>query len=119
MENFITNFSQFNPIIQALLAGLFTWGLTAIGASMVFFFKGSNRKFLDTALGFTGGVMIAASFWSLLEPSISYVELQNDLRIEKGLKTIPTFLPPAIGFFLGALFLYILDKKIPHLHLFE
>ena len=63
--------------------------------------------------------MIAASFWSLLDPSISYVELQNDLRVQEGLNTIPTFLPPAIGFFLGALFLYFLDKKIPHLHLFE
>jgi ZIP family zinc transporter len=119
MDSFIQVFSSYHPILQALLAGLFTWGLTAIGASMVFFFKGSNRKFLDTALGFTGGVMIAASFWSLLEPSINYVELQNDLRIEQGLKKIPSFLPPAIGFFLGALFLYFLDKKIPHLHLFE
>ena len=57
-----------NPVIQALLAGIFTWVLTAIGAGLVFFFKSSNRKVLDMSLGFTGGVMIAASFWSLLGP---------------------------------------------------
>jgi|TARA_B110000263_G_scaffold248773_1_gene264507 ZIP family zinc transporter len=103
-----------NPIIQALIAGLFTWTLTAIGASLVFFFKSSNRKVLDMSLGFTGGVMIAASFWSLLSPAIEYVELQN----EYGLSTTPSWVAPAIGFFLGAIFLYILDKIIPHLHLF-
>ena len=103
-----------HPAMQALYAGLFTWGLTALGASLVFLFKNSNRKVLDFALGFTGGVMIAASFWSLLSPAISYVELQNDM----GLSNMPAFLPPAIGFFLGALFLFILDKYIPQLHLF-
>ena len=102
------------PVMQALYAGLFTWALTALGAALVFLFNSSNRKVLDTALGFTGGVMIAASFWSLLSPSISYVELQNEM----GLSTMPIWLPPAIGFFLGALFLYTLDKIIPHLHLF-
>ena len=114
MENIYNWFIEQNPIIQALYAGLFTWILTALGASLVFLFKSSNRKILDCALGFTGGVMIAASFWSLLSPAISYVELQNEL----GLSKMPGFLPPAIGFFLGALFLYILDKVIPHLHLF-
>ena len=69
------------PIMQALYAGLFTWGLTAIGAGLVFFFKSSNRKLLDMALGFTGGVMIAASFWSLLSPSIEYVEMQNEMGL--------------------------------------
>ncbi len=103
-----------NPVMQALYAGLFTWGLTALGAALVFLFNSSNRKVLDTALGFTGGVMIAASFWSLLSPSIAYVEMQNEM----GLSTMPVWLPPAIGFFLGALFLYILDKIIPHLHIF-
>jgi ZIP family zinc transporter len=102
------------PVMQALYAGLFTWGLTALGAALVFLFNSSNRKVLDTALGFTGGVMIAASFWSLLSPSIAYVEMQNEM----GLSTMPVWLPPAIGFFLGALFLYILDKIIPHLHIF-
>jgi len=103
-----------NPIMQALYAGLFTWALTALGASLVFLFKNSNRKALDISLGFTGGVMIAASFWSLLSPAINYVEMQNEM----GLSDTPSWVPPAIGFFLGALFLFGLDKVIPHLHIF-
>ena len=115
MDTIINFFdSQSSPITQALYAGLFTWILTAIGAGLVFFFSTTNRKFLDAALGFTGGVMIAASFWSLLSPAINAVEIQNEL----GLTSLPPFLPPAIGFFLGALFMYILDKSIPHLHIF-
>jgi ZIP family zinc transporter len=115
MEYIIDFFeSQTNPVIQALYAGMFTWILTAFGAGLVFFFKASNRKLLDAALGFTGGVMIAASFWSLLSPAIEYVELQNEL----GLSSTPVWLPPAVGFFAGASFLYILDKMIPHLHMF-
>lgn len=115
MESILNFFeSQNSPIIQALYAGLFTWILTACGAGLVFFFKSSNRKLLDASLGFTGGVMIAASFWSLLSPAIEYVELQNEL----GLSSTPGWLPPAIGFFAGALFLYFIDKLIPHLHLF-
>ena len=102
------------PIMQALYAGLFTWGLTALGASLVFLFKNSSRKVLDISLGFTGGVMIAASFWSLLSPAIAYVEMQNKI----GLSSTPSWIPPAIGFFLGALFLFALDKIIPHLHIF-
>ena len=108
-------FIEQSPIIQALLAGLFTWGLTAIGAGLVFFFKSTNRKALDISLGFTGGVMIAASYWSLLSPAIEYVEMQNEM----GLSSTPAWLPAAVGFFLGALFLYGLDKLIPHLHLFD
>jgi len=104
-----------SPILQAFLGGLFTWILTAIGASLVFFFKSSNRKVLDMCLGFTGGVMIAASFWSLLSPAIATVEKQQEL----GITTLPVWFAPALGFLLGALFLYYLDKKIPHLHLFE
>ena len=120
MENIVASLEEFfmgleNPILQALVGGLFTWVLTAIGASLVFFFKSANRKFLDASLGFTGGVMIAASFWSLLSPAIDAVEKQQEL----GLTSLPSFLPPAIGFFLGAFFLYFLDKKIPHLHLFK
>ena len=65
------------PIIQALIAGLFTWILTACGAGLVFLFNSSNRKILDMCLGFTGGVMIAASFWSLLSPAITTVEQQQ------------------------------------------
>ena len=71
------------PIMQALIAGLFTWILTAVGAGLVFFFKSSNRKLLDMSLGFTGGVMIAASFWSLLAPAIDYVEMQNKWALAK------------------------------------
>ena len=120
MDSIVTYLKEFfesleNPIVQALVGGLFTWGLTALGASLVFFFKSANRKILDASLGFTGGVMIAASFWSLLNPAIDFVEKQS----EAGITNLPSFLPPAIGFFLGALFLYLLDKKIPHLHLFK
>lgn len=107
-------FIKQSPILQALYAGLFTWGLTALGSALVFLFKNPSRKVLDISLGFTGGVMIAASFWSLLAPSINYVEMQNEM----GLSTIPVWLPPAIGFLFGAIFLYALDKVIPHLHLF-
>ena len=104
-----------HPIIQALVAGLFTWIITAIGAGLVFFINSSNRKVLDISLGFTGGVMIAASFWSLLAPAIEYAEMQKEL----GLSNLPSWLAPTIGFFFGALFFFILDKIIPHLHLFE
>ena len=108
-------FVKQEPIMQALVAGLFTWILTAVGAGLVFFFKSSNRKLLDMSLGFTAGVMIAASFWSLLAPAINYVEMQNKM----GLTNLPSWLAPTIGFLLGALFLYTLDKIIPHLHLFN
>ena len=107
-------FIEQHPVMQALYGGLFTWGLTALGASLVFLFKNSSRKVLDISLGFTGGVMIAASFWSLLSPSINYVEMQNEM----GFSSIPSWFPPAVGFLLGALFLFGLDKVIPHLHLF-
>jgi len=108
-------FIEQSAIIQALIGGLFTWFMTAIGATLVFFFKSSNRKALDMCLGFTGGVMIAASFWSLLSPAIATVEKQQEL----GITNLPIWFAPAVGFFLGALFLYFLDKKVPHLHLFE
>ena len=115
IETFKFWFINQNPIIQALMAGLLTWFITAIGSGLVFFFNSSNRKSLDVALGFTGGVMIAASFWSLLAPAIEYVEMQKEL----GLTNLPSWLAPTIGFFLGALFLFGLDKIIPHLHMFE
>ena len=96
MESILEFFrSESSPVLQALYAGLFTWILTAFGAGLVFFFKSSNRKILDAALGFTGGVMIAASFWSLIAPAIHAVEVQNEL----GQSSLPSFLPPAIGFF--------------------
>ena len=120
MEALVHNLKDFfigleNPILQAFVGGLFTWGLTALGASLVFFFKSTSRKTLDMCLGFTGGVMIAASFWSLLSPAIASVEIQQEL----GITNLPIWFAPATGFLFGALFLYILDKKIPHLHLFQ
>ena len=74
MESIITFFKGIDPVLGALLATLFTWGLTALGASMVFFVKALNRQLLDGMLGFTGGVMIAASYWSLLAPAIEMTD---------------------------------------------
>ncbi|MBN1897606.1 MAG: ZIP family metal transporter [Spirochaetes bacterium] len=96
-----------HPVMQALLATLFTWGVTALGAGFVFFVKRTNQKLNDSMLGFAAGVMIAASFWSLLAPSIEMSEGGP----------LPVFLPPLIGFLLGTFFLWILDKVIPHLHI--
>lgn len=88
-----------NPVIQGLIATLFTYFITALGASLVFFFKKVNRKILDLMMGFAAGVMIAASFWSLISPAI---ELAHELgRI--------SYLEPAIGFFLGGLFIIVSD----------
>ncbi len=114
-ESFLVSFGELHPVFQALLGGMFTWGLTAVGAGLVFLLREVKQKTLDACLGFTGGVMIAASFWSLLAPAIAYVELQNEL----GTSSVPNWFPPAIGFLGGALFLYLLDKKIPHLHMFN
>jgi zinc transporter, ZIP family len=100
-------FTQLSPVAQAGLAGLFTWSVTALGASAVFFFKEINKKILNGMLGFAAGVMIAASFWSLLAPAIDMSEGGP----------LPVWLPPAIGFLLGALTLIIMDKVIPHLHI--
>ena len=113
LKDFFTQLEH--PILQALVGGLFTWVLTALGAGLVFCFKSTNRKTLDMCLGFTGGVMIAASFWSLLSPAIAAVEVQQEL----GITNLPIWFAPGVGFLLGALFLYYLDKNIPHLHLFE
>ena len=107
MEALKEFFLSQHPIIQALLATTFTWLLTAAGASFVFFFKNMSRKWLDGMRGFTGGVMIAASFWSLLAPSIEMAEAQGQIA----------WLPAAVGFGLGALFLFALDKFMPHLHI--
>jgi len=101
-------FSNLNPILQALLGTLFTWGVTAVGAAMVFFFKTINRKVLDSMLGFAAGVMIAASFWSLLAPAIDMAAESSEL---------PSWLPAVIGFLLGGLFLWGVDGILPHLHL--
>ncbi len=100
-------FAKENPIWAALYASLFTWFLTALGASLVFFFKKMNRAVLDGMLGFTGGVMIAASFWSLLAPAIENSKGEGFVKV----------LPAAIGFGLGALALFGMDKIMPHLHI--
>jgi len=112
-QDIFESFLNLNPVLQALVATCFTWALTALGASLVFFFKHSNQIVLDASLGFTGGVMIAASFWSLLAPAIAYVAVQNEL----GTSEMPIWFAPAVGVMLGALFLYSLDKIIPHLHI--
>ncbi len=108
MQAIIDFFSSIHPVWAAFLATVFTWLLTAAGASLVFFFKTLSRGVLDPMLGFTGGVMVAASFWSLLNPAIEISE-----------KMYPgySWLPAAAGFLAGALFIYFLDKVMPHLHL--
>lgn len=100
-------FSRIHPVAQALLASLFTWGVTALGAAMVFFFKTINKKVLDGMLGFAAGVMIAASFWSLLAPSIDLSEAMG----------LPKWLPPLAGFIAGGAFLRLIDMFLPHLHI--
>ena len=107
MKEIFEFFERIDPVLAALVATSFTWLVTAAAASLVFLFKELSRKWLDGMLGFTGGVMVAASFWSLLAPSIS---MSEDLGW-------PGWLPPAIGFGMGALFLFALDKLLPHLHI--
>ena len=98
---------EYDPILLALFATLFTWGVTSLGASMVFFFKTINKRVLNSMLGFAAGVMIAASFWSLLKPSIEMAEKNG---------SIP-WVPALIGFLSGGAFLLIVDLILPHLHL--
>ena len=107
LDTVITYFESINPVLAAFYASLFTWILTALGASLVFLFKGMNRGVLDGMLGFTGGVMVAASFWSLLAPGIEMSPGEGFVKV----------MPSAVGFGLGALFLYGLDKILPHLHI--
>ncbi len=106
-QDIVTYFEDINPILAALYATLFTWFLTALGASFVFFFKNMNRVVLDGMLGFTGGVMVAASYWSLLAPAIAMSSGEGFIKV----------IPAAVGFILGALFLFGLDKFLPHLHI--
>jgi len=96
-----------DPILAAFYATMFTWLVTAAGASLVFFFKTMNRAVLDGMLGFTGGVMVAASYWSLLAPAIEMSEGEGFTKV----------IPAASGFLMGALFLFALDKTLPHLHI--
>lgn len=103
MIEFLQNYP---PIVQALIGTLFTWGVTALGASTVFFTRKFNQKLLDFLLGFAAGVMIAASFWSLLAPSIQLSE-------ELGYRA---WLPAVVGFLGGGLFLRGIDLVLPHIH---
>ncbi|MFS4466464.1 ZIP family metal transporter [Maribacter sp. 2210JD10-5] len=107
MEQVIDYFESINPILAAFYATLFTWGLTALGAGLVFLFKNPNRAVMDGMLGFTGGVMVAASFWSLLAPGIELSPGEGFVKV----------IPAAVGFLLGAFFLFGLDKILPHLHI--
>jgi zinc transporter, ZIP family len=103
----MATFAALNPILQALLATLFTWGVTALGAASVFVTKTVSRRLMDGMLGFAAGVMIAASYWSLLAPSIEMAESQG----------IAGWIPAAVGFLLGGAFLWVADKTLPHLHI--
>lgn len=102
----MVHFIAWPPHMQALASTLFTWGCTAAGAALVFFFKTINRRFLDGMLGFAAGVMIAASFWSLLQPSIA---------LSEALGYTP-WLWPLVGFLCGGFFLRLADMTLPHLH---
>lgn len=106
-QSLVDYFESIDPILAALYATLFTWFVTAFGASFVFFFKTMNRAVLDGMLGFTGGVMVAASYWSLLAPAIEMSKGEGFQKV----------IPAAVGFILGALFLFGLDKILPHLHI--
>lgn len=100
-------FFELNPVLQALIGGLFTWGMTALGAGIVFFTKSVSQKVLDGMLGFAAGVMIAASVWSLIIPSIEMTEAMGGIG----------WLPAAAGFLVGGLFLRVCDAYLPHLHI--
>jgi len=106
-EEPIEALTNLNPVVQALLATLFTWAMTALGAVPVLFARDLNQKVLDGLLGMAAGVMIAASFWSLLAPAIA---LSEDL-------SVPVWFPASAGFLLGGAFLLATDKILPHLHI--
>ena len=97
-----------DPILLALIATGFTWFMTALGAAMVFFFKEINKRVLNMMLGFAAGIMVAASFWSLLAPAIEMAEKSS----------LPAWLVAAIGFLSGAAFLWLADRILPHAHFF-
>ena len=107
VESMMYFFQNLHPVIQALVATCFTWAMTALGAAAVFTAKDISRRILDTMLGFAGGVMIAASYWSLLAPAI---------EMSEG-KDIPAWVPAVVGFLFGGIFLRGVDKVLPHLHL--
>jgi ZIP family zinc transporter len=98
---------QHSPITQALMATLFTWGVTAAGAALVFFIKSVRPRLMDSMLGFAAGVMVAARFWSLLAPGIEMAEQMGQIP----------WLTAVIGFMVGGLFMRLSDRILPHLHL--
>ena len=100
-------FLNLSSVTQALLATLFTWFVTALGAATVFMFKKINRQVLNGMHGFAAGVMIAASFWSLLAPAIEMAEASGQTA----------WLPAVIGFLAGGAFLLLVDTLMPHLHI--
>lgn len=106
MADILSGLRQAHPLLQALAAGGFTLGLTALGAAIVLLWRDMPRAWLDAMLGFASGVMIAASFWSLLAPAIEMAEARG----------VPGWLPAAVGFLLGAGFLQVADRYLPHLH---
>jgi ZIP family zinc transporter len=103
----IIQFLSFPPTIQAIIATLFTWAIIALGASVVFVTKSVQKRFLDAMLGFAAGVMMAAAYWSLLAPAI---------ELSRG-GILPVWLPPTVGFLIGGLVIWIIDRLLPHLHL--
>jgi len=100
------NIQQYNPVMQAFMATLFTWGMTAAGAALVYVTRTVNQRLMDCMLGFAGGVMIAASFWSLLAPGIDMAEQMK----------FNPWLTAAIGFLGGGVFMRVTDLILPHLH---
>lgn len=100
--------SQLNPVYQAGLAGIFTWLCTVLGASSVFFVKEVNDRFLAIMQGCAAGIMTAASFWSLLAPALEHASQEGG--------PLPAWIPAAVGFLVGGLFLRSIDYIIPHIH---
>ncbi len=107
MEAIIFWFKGLHPVSQAFLATCFTWLVTALGAAMIFIFKDINRRLFDGLMGFAAGVMIAASFWSLLAPAIEMAQGSP----------LPAWVPALGGFLLGGFFLWLGDRILPHLHI--
>jgi zinc transporter, ZIP family len=107
MNDLINLIAPLHPALQAFLATLFTWGVTALGSALVFFFKTIHQRVLDAMMGFAAGVMIAASFWSLLAPAI---------ELSASVSRLPAWAPALIGFLAGGVFLAVVDKILPHLH---
>lgn len=101
-------FYGLSPVYQALLATTGTWFVTALGASVVLVTQHVSRRYMDGSLGLAAGVMLAASFWSLLAPSIELAEQAGYGRLK--------WVPALVGFLAGALFLRLIDRILPHLH---